>query len=243
MNYNHLSYTISSLLSVLNQHTLKECRPGYNALSFPSETISQAFDKFQATLSFELKSKLNGRLERGLAIARSNGVTPYADPGNPQSTNLYKVRSSNPLQSPYLVDLHNRSCTCPDHWKGHFCKHRIAANIITIAAQLSKVNNAPAPVVQEIEQPIKVEPKPVPSPQPTPKKDAIVWGTLRLNGQLLGVELLNMIEGDKVVVRALPKVIEGNKLRPQFPFSGQCCTTTVRKDELFNVKVFQHADA
>lgn len=31
---------------------------------------------------------------------------------------------------PYLVDLGKESCTCPDHAKGHTCKHLLAAVLL-----------------------------------------------------------------------------------------------------------------
>jgi hypothetical protein len=37
----------------------------------------------------------------------------------------------------------------------------------------------------------------------------------------------------------LPKIIEGKKLQPQFPFEGKHTTATFPKQELFHVKVFQ----
>ena len=41
------------------------------------EAINAAFTKFTNTISPELKQQMNGRLERGLEIAQSGGVTPY----------------------------------------------------------------------------------------------------------------------------------------------------------------------
>ena len=70
------------------------------------------------------------------------------------------------------------------------------------------------------------------------QKDAIVWGVVRLNGDILGVEVLS-IEGEQAKVRALPKVIDGKKLQPQFPFEGKRSTTSISKKELFHVKIFQ----
>jgi len=215
--------------------------------TFSAEVIDQAFQKFQATLGADMKLRLNGRLERGLAMAHSDGVIPHFEPTHPNNSNLYKVRSSNPNNGYYMVDLHQRSCTCPDHWKGHFCKHRIAASIYNIAMQISKPPPAPA-VIPEDEAPPVEEPKPVhPTPPaekgsalPISAKDAIVWGIVWLNGTLVGVEVMNINENE-VTVKALPKIVEGKKLQPQFPFEGNRCSGTVRKDEIFHVKVFQYA--
>jgi hypothetical protein len=207
-------------------------------LIFPPQVIEHAFSKFQATLSPELREKFNGHLEWGLAIALSGGVATHTEPGMQTNGNLYKVVSSDPDNPPYLVDLHARSCTCPDHWKGHFCKHRIAANIISITLQLSKA---------EVEQPKAVEKPPAKATPPTPtqapaeqaKKEAVIWGVIRLDGKFLGVEVLS-IEDQSATVRALPTIIEGKKLQPQFPFECHRNATTIPRKELFHVKVFQH---
>jgi len=31
---------------------------------------------------------------------------------------------------PYLVDLEHETCTCPNHAKGHICKHLLAAVLL-----------------------------------------------------------------------------------------------------------------
>lgn len=38
----------------------------------------------------------------------------------------YVVRGN----EPYLVDLDKETCTCPDHGKGHTCKHLLAAVLL-----------------------------------------------------------------------------------------------------------------
>ena len=243
MNTNQLTTTITYALAVFKQRLLGEASPSYNSLTFPQPIINQAFEKFQVTLSFDLKDKLNGRLERGLAIAVSGGVMPADNQGQPNG--FYKVVSSNPSNPPYLVDLHRRSCTCPDHWKGHFCKHRIAANIISIANQLSKTV-IPPPTARESIVDVQPEIKPIPAvaPEkldlelPLPKEDATVWGVIQLDGAFLGVEVLSITKDD-VTVRALPKIVDGKKLQPQFPFASRLSITKVRKDEISHVKVFQ----
>src|SRR3990172_7348206 len=99
-------------------------------IQFSPEVIQKAFEKFQATLSQDLKFQLNGRLERGLSIAMTGGVACVDDETPTEYQQRFRVRSSNISTPPYIVDLSARSCTCPDHWKGHYCKHRLAANII-----------------------------------------------------------------------------------------------------------------
>ena len=199
--------------------------------TFPSEVIEQAFQKFQATLSLELKARLNGRLERGLAIVQSGGVSAYSEPGQAASQHLYRVRSSDPTNPPYLVDLHARSCTCPDHWKGHLCKHRIAASIINLAISMTRVD--PPPVQVPAMPTASLQPS-----NPVTSKESIIWGVIRLNGELLGVEVLSIAD-EEATVRALPKIIDGKKLEPRFPFEGKHNTTSIPTKELFHVKIFQ----
>jgi hypothetical protein len=59
----------------------------------------------------------------------------------------------------------------------------------------------------------------------------------KFNGSNLGVEVLN-IEGNQATVRALPVVIDGRKLEPQFPFEGRKVVITVPKRYLCHYKVF-----
>lgn len=80
---------------------------------------------------------LNGRLERGLALALEGAVTPLDDPDTPWRANRFRVRSSHPSIPPYhyRVDLDAMTCECPDYANGYHCKHLIAAQII-VQAQL-----------------------------------------------------------------------------------------------------------
>jgi uncharacterized Zn finger protein len=139
-----------------------------NQTSTPADALNATFRKFTNTLSPQLKARMNGRLERGLQIAQAGGVTPYKDPYSPDSQRLFKVKSSNPSKPPYLVDLSARTCTCPDHWKGHYCKHRVAAQVFEMSG--SKPN------------------PPQPSNGKTPTKplmeehidsDSLIWACLR----------------------------------------------------------------
>jgi SWIM zinc finger len=212
---------------------------------FPPDVIRQAFEKFQATLSQDLKFQLNGRLERGLSIAMTGGVASYDDNTPAEYQQRFRVRSSDLSKPPYLVDLSERSCTCPDHWKGHYCKHRLAANIIKAAILTSKIAS-PNPTKATPKETIPVpqletktaDTDPVQPSSTNEQKDAIVWGVVRLNGEILGVEVIS-IEGEQAKVRALPKVIDGKKLQPQFPFEGKHSTASIPKKELFHVKIFQ----
>ena len=239
MNTHIFTQTIEYALAAFKQHVLGETRTAYNGITFPPVLIEQAFQKFQSTFSPDMKLRFNGRLERGLQIAMTGGVMPDKDLG--KLNGYFKVRSSNPNNPPYLVDLHQRSCTCPDHWKGHFCKHRIAANIINVASTLNKAET-PAPIQPQSELPAK----PAPAAHldndkialPKQMDDAVIWGVVTLEGAVLGVEVLD-IKDDSVVVRALPRIIDGKKLQPQFPFPGKLCMMKVRKEELSHVTVFR----
>lgn len=61
------------------------------------------------------------RLERAEAILLEGRV--HRVEGLPHA---YVVRGS----ETYLVDLERETCTCPDHGKGHTCKHLLAAVLL-----------------------------------------------------------------------------------------------------------------
>ena len=186
------------------------------------EAINAAFTKFTSSIMPELKQRMNGRLERGLEIARAGWVIPY----DPSTLVQFKVRSSDPGKLPYMVDLRARSCTCPDHLKGHYCKHRVAAQIYRLA--YSKVP------VQEIKT---QEPAPT---VPTKAGQAIIWACVRMEGKAIGVEVLG-VENDLVWIQALPLVKEGGKLEPQFPFPDGSCSLQVKASELEHFHIYQNA--
>ena len=185
------------------------------------EAINAAFTKFTNAIMPELKERMNGRIERGLEIARAGWVIPY----DPNNLTQFKVRSSDPARLPYMVDLSTRSCTCPDHLKGHFCKHRVAAQVYRLAC-----NQMPSEYVQSSESP---------SPQPNKRGQAIVWACIRLDGKAIGVEVLE-IENDMVWIQALPLIKEG-KLEPQFPFPEGCCHFQVKASDLEHIHIYQNA--
>jgi len=252
------TYTISprallTYISNLKKRTVRES-PYITGPKYPPELIDQVAAKFYEAMEDHVKRALNGRFERGVTLAKQGAVVRFEDPQNPNSHRVFKVRSSDPYRSPYLVDLDWRFCECPDHRKTYICKHRIAANIIErVEKEIQKPNAQPE--VKEVDPPAQqaVNPQPgMPSPntKPTPQNGgtpqdetplevkAFIWGVIRHEGQLLGVELLDIGE-DSVTVRALPKIVEGNKLQPQFPFPGKRSTATVPKKEISHVKVFQ----
>lgn len=186
------------------------------------EAIKAAFTKFTTTISPELKQRMNGRLERGLEIALSGGVIPY----DPTTLVQFKVKSSDPTRLPYMIDLSARSCNCPDHVKGHYCKHRVAAQVYRLAyAQIS------APPAQATE---------ISHSESCKSGQAIIWACVRMDGKAIGVEVLG-VENDLVWIQALPIVKEGGKLEPQFPFPDGSCNQKVKASDLEHVHIYQNA--
>jgi hypothetical protein len=186
------------------------------------EAINAAFNKFANSIMPELKERMNGRMERGLEIAKAGWVIPY----DPNTLVQFKVRSSHSARVPYMVDLSARSCTCPDHVKGHFCKHRVAAQLYRLAcAQMP---------------PEYVLPSESPSLQTSESGQAIVWACIRFDGRAIGVEVLG-IENDQVWVQALPVMKEDGKLEPQFPFPEGRCNLQVKASDLEHIHIYQNA--
>ena len=193
-----------------------------NQTTVSAEAINTAFRKFCNSISPELKQRMNGRLERGLEIALSGGVIPY----DPNTLVQFKVKSSDPSNLPYMVDMRARTCTCPDHMKGHYCKHRVAAQVYRIAyAQMP-------PQITQAEEP--------PQPQPCKSGQAIIWACIRKDGKTIGVEVLG-IENEQVWVQALPIVKEDGKLEPQFPFPDGNCNLQVKASDLEHIHIYQDA--
>lgn len=185
------------------------------------EAINAAFTKFSNSVSPELKQQMNGRLERGLEIAQAGWVIPY----DPRSLVQFKVKSTDPAKLPYMVDLRARTCTCMDHTKGHYCKHRVAAQIYRLA-----FSQTPRVVAQ--------------SPEPTQNQtcksgQAIIWACVRLDGKTIGVEVLGF-ENDQVWVQALPIVKDDGKLEPQFPFPEGNSSLLVKSSDLEHIHIYQN---
>jgi len=191
-----------------------------NHTTLSVEAINFAFTKFTNSISPELKQRINGRLERGLEIALSSGVIPY----DPTTLVQFKVMSSDPAKLPYMVDLRARTCTCPDHLKGHYCKHRVAAQVYRLAC-----TQMPTQVARTEE---------LPQPEPCKPGHAIIWACIRKNGKTIGVEVLG-IENDQVWVQALPIVKEGGKLEPQFPFPDGQCSQQVQASDLEHIHIYR----
>lgn len=187
--------------------------------------VAKVAQTFTETLSDSMRQKMNGRLERGIELAKAGHVFQFTDPHQPDKKRLFKVRSANPkqLDTFYIINLEAKTCECFDFQKGNVCKHRIAAYLVEQAIQTQK----------------DVQSK-KPEPEPTqPKRETIIWAVLKVNGKSIGVEVLDMTD-QQATVRALPIVKEGNKLFPQLPFvEGTSSIDIVPKDSLIHVKVYQ----
>jgi len=193
-----------------------------NEITPSVEAINAAFTKFTNSIMPELKQRMNSRLERGLEIAKAGWVFPY----DPNTLVQFKVRSSDPTRLPYMVDLRSRSCTCPDHLKGHYCKHRVAAQVYRLAC-----SQTPREVAQS--------PEPVQT-QPCKSGQAIIWACVRLDGKTIGVEVQGF-ENDLVWIQALPIIKEDGKLEPQFPFPDGSCSLQVKANDLEHIHIYQNA--
>jgi len=189
---------------------------------------------------------LNGRFERGVAMAKQGAVSPHINHNLPDKGRLFQVKSANQSRPDlfYLVDLDAGTYNCPDHLKGHFCKHLIASHIIewvNYNRQMAASSNVQSSSTTQAQQ-APTSSAPVTETNldavPSTTTNAIIWGAIKHGGQWLGVEILAM-EGDQATIRALPQIIKGRKLQPQFPFEGKRCTTTIPKKHIFHVKIFQ----
>ena len=120
-------------LSAMHYRSVQETATIAASKTVPMEFINQAAVQFEFTLPQGFRMGLNGRFERGIEIAKAGGVRPFQDTFQQNKRRLYQVNSSSFFKPPYLVDLDGKTCECPDHWKGHFCKHRVAASIFELA--------------------------------------------------------------------------------------------------------------
>lgn len=129
------------------------------------DVIDKVAQKYIASLKPEAIKSFNGRLERGLEMAKNGSVQHLANSVRPRR---FLVLSSDGKER-YLVDLDTRTCDCPDSLKGNTCKHRIAAYYVEQADKINAIQSVPAPT------PVKVEPEPViPSPKPASREDQIL---------------------------------------------------------------------
>ena len=133
-----------------------------------SDVIDLVAERFIASLKPEVVNALNGRLERGLELAKSWSVVHCPERDKPR---CYRVRSSDG-SSLYRVDLDTRSCECPDSQKGNTCKHRIAAYYVEQANKMNPLKPNPVPA----------SPKPVPPTAPLAPKTPTTEELLRRLG-------------------------------------------------------------
>jgi hypothetical protein len=101
------------------------------------EKVEVVAKKFVASLNEASLKNFNGRLDRGLELAKQGAVLPVA--GYPRR---FQVRSLDTPQI-YDVDLDARTCTCPDSQKGNTCKHRVAAFYFEQANKSSTASPSP----------------------------------------------------------------------------------------------------
>ena len=229
------------VITALRKPKIREVALPQKIPIIPMEVIDLAFEKFQTNLSPELKAQMNGRLERGLEMARNGSVYFHKEPDQTDNNRMFQVKSSVAGKPPYLVDLQAKNCACPDHWSGHFCKHRIASSVIELAIQEMKRNETPTKKAQAPE-PTANEPNRSNGSQLKDEPPPVIWGCIKRGKEILGVEIVSM-DGELATVKALPKVVDGKKLQPQFPFEGHRNMTIVSKRELIHVKIFKHANA
>lgn len=87
------------------------------------EGVEKAAQKFISSLNDTALKAFNGRLERGLEMAKNGAVTLAADNNHPRRYFVHSAGSN----KVYTIDLDAKTCDCPDSQKGNTCKHRVAA--------------------------------------------------------------------------------------------------------------------
>ena len=107
----------SSTATVVSQ---SPASPDESATILP-ERFDQVHTEFVASLSESQIRRQNGRLERGLLLAKQGLVQIFSDVE-------YSVKGN--YASWYFVNIEDRTCECPDHRNGNACKHRYAAWLI-----------------------------------------------------------------------------------------------------------------
>jgi hypothetical protein len=115
----NINLSIPYLVYAANSIKRRLVREALNAIHGPLYARSPmdiAADQFHNTLSPNILWKLNGRFERGVAMAKQGAVSRHIDHGQPEKPRLFKVKSSNQSRPPYhyLVDLESDQCDCPD---------------------------------------------------------------------------------------------------------------------------------
>jgi hypothetical protein len=241
MNTSLFTYAIATF----TRHFVREAAYPSKIDGIPIELFDKAATEFKASLPDHILMRLNGRFERGLALAKKGSATAWKGEPHPQYHRLFKVASSDPFHTPYFykVDMDEDTCECPDFMKGNYCKHVIAAHIRYQAFLLAG---------KMMTQPKRTEVPPSPEPAPTPigqvedqeetphmdKGEYVIWAVLKQDSKYFGVEVLD-IHGDNVTVKALPLISDDRKLKPHFPFPGKRVIASVNKSDFSHVKVFR----
>jgi hypothetical protein len=150
---------------------------------YQADVLDRVAEQFISSLRPDVVSSLNGRLERGLALAKQWSVIRTPVTGKPRS---YRVRSSDGY-SFYKVDLDARTCECPDSQKGNICKHRIAAYYIEQANKMNPLKPLPIPTspkstISKPASPKPATPKPIPATTPLAPKSPTPEEILRRLG-------------------------------------------------------------
>ena len=156
------SFVTKFMYSLLSPKTHKVREEVFTEdIVYQADVLDRVAEQFISSLRPEVVSSLNGRLERGLALAKQWSVVHCPEAGKPR---CYRVRSSDGY-SFYKVDLDARSCECPDSQKGNTCKHRIAAYYIEQANRMNPLKPNPVPATPKPAASTPTHPNPS-RPQP-----------------------------------------------------------------------------
>lgn len=212
-------------------------------VAIAAELIEQAASGWWAKLNDRQRERINGRFERGKAIALAGEVSFTDDP------EVFKVRSQSTrgdYRYTVTLDPDNRSCSCPDvDAPYHVCKHVIAAYILQKALELAAVQPEPESAAAHETPQADPDAEIVASNyQIRYPKDTIVYAKLAYQGRFLLVEVL-WIENGRAIVRALPRIENGEAI-PNYPFpspfggdtSPRWSTCEVNTVALTNVRVY-----
>jgi hypothetical protein len=223
------------------QHVIKEAIATNISQPILPTVIEQAARTIFEGFSEKLKATLNGRDERALKLALDGSVSH-------KTARIYSVRSEDG-QHAYLVNLDKSFCTCPDHQKGHVCKHRLAAYLIEQACKANQ-ELTPAQSLPSSLPPKNTGQNPAEPDEETLEKarlilqsrsqhlkEAIIYAALLLDGVSVQVEIINL-EGEVALVRALPKIKDG-QLMPQFHFPERKAVAQVIAKSLSEVRIYR----
>ena len=216
-------------------HQIKETAQAQPAQAVPNtnlilpELLDKIASKFVSTLSPETIRKMNGRLERGLDLAKSGHVAVTNQEG------FFKVLSSQ-YQRSYRVDLNQRTCTCPDSEAGYICKHRIASWYIQQAIFQSAPDLSESPASEEVSTLVDVLIS-------CPSRHDLIYAVVENQGKEIPVEILDT-NGKEAYIRALPNLVDGD-LVPVFPFRSpwegsqvKYSTATISGEKLSKIRVY-----